>query len=77
VQEPYGCDASWWVAHAPVEEIGAESTAIVVRAATENRTACPSETTDTRNGWTAVSRTVLDLLEGVGGSAEADDLFRT
>lgn len=75
-QEEYGYDASWWVAHALVEEIGVEGMSAVVQAAAQHANPYPAETDDDALTWVADWRTALDLLEGVGGSTTAEQVFR-
>ncbi len=74
--ESYGYNTSWSIAHSLFEEIGPEQMAEVLRAVDERRTPYPAttvdDTLDTIVGW----RNLLDLLEEVGGSTEAEQLFR-
>lgn len=74
-QEAYGYNTSWWVAHQLVEELGVEGLAEVVRAATDHRSPYPASTGGLLT-TTADWRVLLDLLETVGGSAQAEPLFR-
>ncbi len=76
-QEAYGYAASWWVAHALMEEIGADAMSAVVNASIDRRSPYPAGTVDSTLGRWADWRAFLDHLEGVGGSTQASDLFRT
>ena len=76
-QEAYGYAASWWVAHALVEEIGVDGLSAAVNANLDDESPYPAETVDTRLGAWPDWRSFLDHLEGVGGSTQASDLFRT
>lgn len=76
-QEAYGYAASWWVAHTLVEEIGSDGMSAVVNANLDYELPYPAETVDTALEWWPDWRTFLDHLEGVGGSTQASDLFRT
>lgn len=76
-QEAYGYAASWWVAHALVEEIGTEGMSAVINAALDGDCPYPAERADTRLASRPDWRTFLDHLEGVGGSTQASELFRT
>jgi len=75
-QEAYGYNTSWWIAHLLIEEIGVERLADVIEAAVERRSPYPAETTEATLPGTADWRTLLDLLEEVGGSGRAEGLFR-
>ena len=75
-QETYGYNTSWWVAHRLVEEIGVDGVSEVVQAAADRQTPYPAETSDAPLPRTADWRTLLDLLEGVGGSTESEQIFR-
>ena len=75
-QEQYGYEASWWVAHLLMEEIGADAMSQVVQAAGEHANPYPAETDRDPVTWVADWRTTLDLLEGVGGSTIAEQVFR-
>lgn len=74
--ESYGYRTSWWVANRLVEEIGVEAVAEVVDAAATGVPTYPATTDDSRRAGTADWTVFLDLLEGVGGSSEAEPLFR-
>lgn len=76
-QEAYGYAASSWIAHALVEEIGTEGMSAVVNASLDLDSPYPAETVDTLLESWPDWRTFLDHLEGVGGSTQAGDLFRT
>jgi hypothetical protein len=76
-QEAYGYAASWWVAHALVEEIGADGMSAVVNAALDHDNPYPAESVDSPLESWPDWRTFLDHLEGVGGSTQASELFRT
>lgn len=74
-QEVYGYQAAAWLAHALVEEIGAEGMSAAVNASLDGDSPYPAETVPSRldrTDW----RTFLDHLQGVGGSEQADPLFR-
>lgn len=75
-QEFYGYEASWFVTHELVADIGLESMAAVIAAASDDeiayRGAGEPESVDPRDDW----RRYLDLLEEVGGSTRAEGLFR-
>jgi hypothetical protein len=75
-REQWGYNASWWVAHALVEEIGTDAMSSVVLAAADSRTPYPAPTTDDRLPATPDWRTFLDLVDNLGGSTQADQLFR-
>jgi len=75
-QEFYGYEASWFVTHELVADIGLEAMARVIAAATNDEIAYQGavapEPVDPRDDW----RRYLDLLEEVGGSTRAEGLFR-
>ena len=75
-QEIYGYGASWWLAHQLTMEIGVEGLSAVVEAADERHSPYPSSAGTDRLARVADWRTLLDLLEEVGGSAQAEGLFR-
>ncbi|NTW39910.1 MAG: M1 family metallopeptidase, partial [Cellulomonadaceae bacterium] len=75
-QEAYGYNASWSVIHALVQEIGTDGVAEVYRAAADSLEPYPATTSDARLPWKAEWHTFLDLLEGLGGSTQAEQLFR-
>ncbi|QGG96091.1 gluzincin family metallopeptidase [Actinomarinicola tropica] len=74
--EAFGYNASWWLARALHDEIGAEAIAEVLRAADERRSPYPSGSTQDHLPTIADWRNLLDLLEEVGGSTGAEQLFR-
>jgi hypothetical protein len=73
--EDYGYTMSWWVMHELVEEIGIEAVSAVVSAADLDEIAYRGdgepETVESEDDW----RRFLDLVQEVGGSAAAPDLF--
>lgn len=75
--EQHGYRASFWVLQELVREIGTASMTDVLRAAAEHRIAyrgAPEpERVEPPNDW----RRFLDLLEELGGSSRAEDLFAT
>lgn len=73
--EAYGYEASWHVVHAITEEIGVEAMSDVVVAAMDHHSPYPAETDTAGLDRVADWRTFLDLLEGVGGSQQATNLF--
>jgi len=75
-REAHGYAASWWVARTLVEEIGPEAMADVVQAAAAQRSPYAAATSDDRLRRVADWRTFLDLLQEVGGSADAEQVFR-
>ncbi|MCV2393629.1 hypothetical protein OEB99_04845 [Actinotalea sp. M2MS4P-6] len=75
--EEYGYGASWLIAHALVDEIGEEAMSKVVLAGADSLSPYPASTSDDRLPATPGWRSYLDLLEEVGGSEQADELFRT
>lgn len=74
-RERWAYNASWWTVHQIIEEIGVENMAAVLAAAVNDeiayRGSVDIETVDERDDW----RRFLDLLEEVGGSENATDLF--
>lgn len=74
--EAYGYNASWWVARSLADEIGAEGLGAVVQDAAAHRSPYPAGTTTSTLAGTTDWRTFLDLLEEVGGSTGAEQLFR-
>jgi hypothetical protein len=75
-QEAYGYNTSWWVGHALVEEIGTDGVSRVIQAAADHQAPYPAETDTSTLTGIADWRTLLDLLEDVGGSTEAEQIFR-
>ncbi len=74
--ELYGYGASWFVTHLLVEDIGLEAMQEVIAAADADlisyRGAGQAEIVDARDDW----RRYLDLLEEIGGSQKAEQIFR-
>ncbi|MGH8822862.1 MAG: hypothetical protein ACRDVN_00080 [Jiangellaceae bacterium] len=74
-QESYGYAASWWIVHQLTEEIGPAAMAEVIGAVADREISYlgdpEPETWRMLTDW----RRTLDLLEEVGGSAEAGELF--
>jgi hypothetical protein len=75
--ERYGYDASWTVVHQLVDEVGEARMRAIFAAASAHELAYPgagpAETAVLTTDW----RRFLDLLENVGGSTKATDLFAT
>jgi len=75
-REDYGYNASFWVVHTLRTEVGAAALQEVLAAAAADLTAYPGgpdpETVAPTDGWWRL----LDLLEEIGGSESATDLFR-
>lgn len=75
ITEEYGYAASWWVMHELAEEIGIDRLKAVITAADANEISYqnggPPEEVRATDDW----RRFLDLLQEVGGSAAAPDLF--
>lgn len=75
-RELFGYNASWYVVHRVFDEIGPGAFRDVLAAADANRIAYvgagPAEAVDPRDSW----QRFLDLLEEVGGSRQAESLFR-
>lgn len=73
--EEYGYNASWWVMHELAEEIGIDGLRDVIVAADANeisyRNGDQPEEVRATDDW----RRFLDLLQEVGGSSAAPDLF--
>ncbi|GEL45430.1 hypothetical protein CHO01_05460 [Cellulomonas hominis] len=74
--DEYGYAASWWVAHEVAAEIGAESLSAVVAAAVDGVDAYPAATDDAGPSGPTGWQRLLDLLEQVGGSQRAEQVFR-
>lgn len=74
--EAYGYNTSWWVVHELVGEIGADSMAEVLAAASAHEFTYPATVDERRPSTVADWRAFLDLLEGVGGSVKAEEVFR-
>jgi hypothetical protein len=75
-QEAYGYNTSWWVGHELIEEIGTDGVSSVIQAAADHRSPYPAETDSSSLARIADWRTLLDLLEEVGGSTSAEQIFR-
>jgi hypothetical protein len=75
--EQYGYDASWTVVRALVDEIGVARMRDVIAAAADERIPYAGAGTPERLTGAADWRRFLDLLEQVGGSNKATDLFDT
>jgi hypothetical protein len=75
-REHFGYEASWTVIRALTDEIGEASMKKVLAAANLHQTAyigaARPESVAPQNDW----RRFLDLLQGIGGSKSAEDLFR-
>lgn len=75
LQERWGYNASWWTIHQFVDEIGIEGISAVIKAASADEIAYRGvvavETVDDTDDW----HRFLDLLEEVGGSEQATELF--
>jgi hypothetical protein len=75
-RESYGYNTSWYVVSELIEEIGIDGMRDVIAAADANLTAYDGagdpETVAARDTW----QRFLDLLVEVGGSSQAEDLFR-
>jgi hypothetical protein len=75
-REQFGYDASWTVMSSLLAEIGGPKMRLVLAAAQDHRIAYAGigepETVSGPNDW----RRLLDLLDEVGGSRTADDVFR-
>lgn len=74
--DEYGYAASWWVAHEVAAEIGTENLSAVVGAARDGVDAYPAATDDAGPSGPAGWQRLLDLLEQVGGSQRAAEVFR-
>lgn len=74
-QERFGYNASWAVLSAVVDEIGMEALAQVIRAADAGEIAYRGPGVPEELGRQLDWKELLDLLEEVGGSAEAASLF--
>lgn len=76
-REAYGYDASWWVVGSIADEIGFDRMAEVLEAANDSTTAyrgsAEPETVASYDGW----KRFLDLVEEIGGSERAEELFST
>ncbi len=75
-EEFYGYEASWLVTHELVAEIGTEGMAAVIAAALSDEIAYQGdgevESVEPEDDW----RRYLDLLQEVGGSERAEEIFR-
>ena len=74
-RETFGYDASWTVVRALVAEIGVEKMRNVLAAAADQRIPYAGAGAPERLNGPADWRRFLDLLEEIGGSAGATDLF--
>lgn len=74
--EAYGYTASWLVTHELVSEIGTEAMSQVIISAAEDLIAYRGEGEPEKVAPLDDWRRYLDLLEEVGGSIRAEDLFR-
>ncbi|TQL03142.1 GatB/YqeY domain-containing protein [Cellulomonas sp. SLBN-39] len=74
--EEYGYGASFWLGHALVDEIGVETTGQVLAAAWDRDPTYPAATDESRHPHAIGWQGFLDLLEGVGGSTRATQLYR-
>jgi hypothetical protein len=76
-RESYGYNASWWLVDALVREIGEERMRAVLDAAEARTIAYVGAPAPETQGGAANWRRFLDLLEEVGGSNKATELFRS
>lgn len=74
--ELYGYETSWFVTNAIVEEIGLDMMSKVIAAAEGNLIAYRGTSAPEQVGPVDDWRRYLDLLEEVGGSTKAEQLFR-
>jgi hypothetical protein len=74
--EEYGYTTSWHVIHALVDEIGTDDMAAVFAAAEADETAYVGEGNPESVGADDDWRRLLDLAEEIGGSQQAEQLFR-
>lgn len=74
-QELFGYNASWHVIRTIADEIGVEALSSVVEAAAEQHIAYAGDPEPERDPGAADWRRLLDLVELVGGSEHAVDLF--
>ncbi|HSM02887.1 MAG TPA: hypothetical protein VK960_10685 [Acidimicrobiia bacterium] len=76
-REDYGYNASFFVVRALFEEIGPEGLSVVLKTASADEIAYQGngtpESVDPLDSW----RRLLDILQEVAGSDEAEELFRT
>ena len=72
----WGYNTAWWVEHALVDEIGRDRMVAVVQAAIDEDMPYPAPTIEEGTHTVADWRAFLDLAEEVGGSTEAEQLFR-
>ena len=75
-REDYGYNASWYVIRALITEIGDKGMRSVLRAADTDAIAYLGAVAPERVGKRDSWRRFLDLLDEIGGSREADGLFR-
>lgn len=74
-QETFGYNTSWSVLRRVRDEIGAEGLTAVIAAASDRTIAYLGDPMPEQSGGAADWRRLLDLLEEVGGSDLADDVF--
>lgn len=74
--EAWGYGASWWLVHELVDEIGTERMALVIDGAATRAQTYPADSDDDLLFGYPDWRRFLDLLENVGESQTAEDLFR-
>jgi hypothetical protein len=75
-RETYGYNASWTLLRALVADVGIDGMRKIFRAAEEDQIAYRGEPAPERYAGSDDWRRFLDLLEEVGGSTEAERLFR-
>jgi hypothetical protein len=76
-REQYGYNASWTVISSIVRDVGIERMRAVLARADAGAIAYAGAGTPERVGGTTDWRRFLDLVDQVGGSTKADELFRT
>ena len=74
-QEAYGYNASFSVLQQITDEIGDEKMREVLAAVADQTTSYPGEATPEQVGVSTDWRRFLDLVDQIGGSKKADDLF--
>jgi hypothetical protein len=75
--EQYGYNAAWTVARAIVDEIGVDGLAKVLAAAADRSIAYTGDAKPEKVTGAADWKRLLDLVDEVGGSTKADELFST
>jgi hypothetical protein len=75
-REHYGYEASWTVIRSLVSEIGVDEMQAVLRGAKDRQIAYVGAVEPEKVGGAVDWQRFLDLLEEVGGSTTADDVFR-